>query len=398
MGVTDMTRRSLAEATLRLREKGADLPLPHTILLEDDVRIERIAGEGVILYPGCRIRGERTLILAGAKLGAEGPVTVENCHIGPGVELKGGYFRDAVFLEGASCGSGSHVREGTILEERASIAHAVGLKQTILFPFVTLGSLINFCDCLMAGGTGPENHSEVGSSYIHFNFTPRQDKATPSLIGDVPRGVMLNQKPIFLGGQGGIVGPLRLNFGITVAAGTILRKDELREDRMIFGGTPREGNVSARGMRLGGTVRTIENNIVYLANLAALRRWYVDVRVLFVGERFPEELHAGLVQTLDRAIAERLKRLKQFFEIMEKRDLLERWPEFADTYCKRLEQPGDAAKRDSFLETLTGKAQEKEKVYLQTIASLAEEEAAAGTAWLQGLVEETTDTLKRIVF
>ena len=128
------------------------------------------------------------------------------------------------------------VREGCILEEHASIAHTVGLKQTILFPFVTLGSLINFCDCLMAGGTGPKDHSEVGSSYIHFNFTPNQDKATPSLIGDVPRGVMLNQRPIFLGGQGGMVGPLRLNYGITVAAGTILRKDELRPDRLIIGG------------------------------------------------------------------------------------------------------------------------------------------------------------------
>ena len=150
-------------------------------------------------------------------------------------------------------------------------------------------------------------------------------------------------------------------------------------------------------MRLGGTARTIENNVVYLANLAALRRWYVDVRALFVGKRFPAELHAGLVQTLDRAIAERLKRLNQFFEIMEKRDLLERWPEFADTYRKRLEQAGDTAKRDSFLEVLAAKAREEGKRYLNVIRSLSKEEAAAGTAWLQGLVEETTDALKRIV-
>ena len=155
----------------------------------------------MVIHSGCRISGERTLILPGARLGAEGPVTVENCLIGPGVELKGGYFREAVFLAKASCGLGSHVREGTILEEAASIAHTVGLKQTILFPFVTLGSLINFCDCLMSGGTDRNHHSEVGSSYIHFNFTPNQDKATPSLIGDVPHGVMLNQKPIFLGGR-----------------------------------------------------------------------------------------------------------------------------------------------------------------------------------------------------
>lgn len=54
----------------------------------------------------------------------------------------------------------------------------------------------------MAGGTSRKDHSEVGSSYIHFNFTPDGDKTTPSLIGDVPRGEMLNQTPIFLGRQG----------------------------------------------------------------------------------------------------------------------------------------------------------------------------------------------------
>jgi UDP-N-acetylglucosamine/UDP-N-acetylgalactosamine diphosphorylase len=90
------------------------------------------------------------------------------------------------------------------LEEEASGAHAVGLKQTIFLPFVTAGSLINFCDALIAGGTSRKDHSEIGSSYIHFNYTPHQDKATPSLIGDVPHGVMLDQPAIFLGGQGGL--------------------------------------------------------------------------------------------------------------------------------------------------------------------------------------------------
>jgi len=84
----------------------------------------------------------------------------------------------------------AEVREGCLLEEEANGAHTVGLKQTILFPFVTLGSIVNFCDILMAGGTDRRNHSEVGSSYIHFNYTPNQDKATASLIGDVAYGVM----------------------------------------------------------------------------------------------------------------------------------------------------------------------------------------------------------------
>jgi len=172
-----------------------------------------------IVHPGCRIIGSS--IGPGCEIGAEGAVVIENCQLGRGVKLKGGYFSGSVFLDGANMGGGAHVREGTILEEEASGAHAVGLKQTVLLPFVTLGSLINFCDILMAGGTSRKNHSEVGSSYIHFNFTPNQDKATASLVGDVSRGVLLNQNPIFLGGQGGLVGPARIAYGTVIAAGGI---------------------------------------------------------------------------------------------------------------------------------------------------------------------------------
>ncbi len=209
----------------QLINKGVDIPNPFTIDLGDEVSVDRISGKGVRIYPGCRIYGEHTVISAGSQIGHEGPVTIDNCQLGPKVELKGGYFNKSVFLEKANMGLGAHVREGCILEEEANGAHCVGIKQTILFPFVTLGSLINFCDCLMAGGTSRKDHSEVGSSYIHFNFTPDGDKTTASLIGDVPRGVMLNQPAIFLGGQGGMVGPLRMGYGNVVAANSVLRND-----------------------------------------------------------------------------------------------------------------------------------------------------------------------------
>ena len=256
-----------------LMEKGVKILCPETVDIGEEVDPRRISGDDVVIYPGCRIHGNKTLVLAGVKLGGEGPVTVDNCYIGSRVELKGGFFKKSVFLDDAVMGLGAHVREGTILEEHASGAHTVGLKQTILFPFVTLGSLINFCDCLMAGGTSRKNHSEVGSSYIHFNFTPNQDKATPSIIGDVPRGVMVNQPPIFLGGQGGMVGPCRLEYGTVLAAGSICRKDELRPNRLIQEGNARSANVPyTRGLHLT-LKRILINNIHYIANLMALRQW-----------------------------------------------------------------------------------------------------------------------------
>jgi len=380
------------EIVNKLLQRGVRIATPAGIEIGPEVDVERISGQGVVIHSGCRIFGERTLILPGATLGSEAPVTMENCLVGPGVELKGGYFREAVFLEKASCGSGSHVREGTILEEGASIAHTVGLKQTILFPFVTLGSLINFCDCLMAGGTDRRNHSEVGSSYIHFNFTPNQDKATPSLIGDVPRGVMLNQKPIFLGGQGGIVGPVRLAFGTTVAAGTILRKSELRPDRLIFGGAAKAGNIEFQPGRFSATGRIIKNNLVYIANLMALHQWYHRVRSLFVGQRFPETLLAGLLENSRLAVAERTRRLKELGDKMAQSGdgaFSERWPALDEALHRQLDSTGDLRMCESFLEAVTSMLGREGKDYLAVIQALSPQATEQGTAWLQGIVDDT---------
>lgn len=374
-----------------LRRRGVRIPSADGVDIGPEVAIDRIAGDGVVLFPGCRIYGERTLILPGAKLGAEGFVTVQNCQVGPNVELKGGFFKDAVFLAGSCCGAGAHVREATVLEEYASIAHTVGLKQTILFPFVTLGSLINFCDCLMAGGTGRHNHSEVGSSYIHFNFTPNQDKATASLIGDVPRGVMLNQRPIFLGGQGGMVGPLRLDYGTTAAAGTILRKDELRPNRLIFGGVGRGGNIEARPGKYSGANRIVRNNLVYVANLLALRQWYQEIRVLFIDERFPEALWQGLVRSADAAIRERTLRLEQLVDKMAAAgapSLTAVWPMVAGELDAQRANRGDRRMGDAFKEKILAAIAGDGKDYIAVVKALDPAAADAGTAWLQGIVDQ----------
>jgi UDP-N-acetylglucosamine/UDP-N-acetylgalactosamine diphosphorylase len=388
------------ESVTELLRRGVRIPAPAGIEIGPEVDLDRISGENVVIHSVCRIYGARTVILSGVKLGSEGPVTIENCQIGPGVELKGGFFKDSVFLSGSSCGSGSHVREGTILEEQASIAHTVGLKQTILFPFVTLGSLINFCDCLMAGGTDRKNHSEVGSSYIHFNFTPNQDKATPSLIGDVPRGVMLKQRPIFLGGQGGMVGPLRLNYGTTVAAGNILRKDELRPNRLIFGEARKAGSIEARTAIYPGASRIVKNNLLYIANLLALRQWYQEVRALFICEEFPKTLLEGLLHIVNSAIGERVRRLKELAEKLQAGgdpSLAETWPAIEEELSVQQEYRGDQQLGDSFKRIMTSTIGRTGKHYLGAIKALKAEEAEQGTAWLQGIVDAAADaTLKRI--
>jgi len=374
------------QKAIALQQAGVVLPAPETVEVDDHAIPERIAS-GVVLHTGTKIFGARTLIAQGCEIGCEGPVTIDNCYVGPGVNLKSGYFKDAVFLEGASLGSGAHVREGTILEEQASTAHCVGLKQTILLPFVTLGSLINFCDCLMAGGTSRKDHSEVGSSFIHFNFTPNQDKATPSMIGDVPHGVMLDQRPIFLGGQGGLVGPSRLAYGTVSAAGTIVRKDQLKPDHLVFGGAGKGGSIPWKPGQIGISNRILQNNRLYIVNLFALREWYRHVRRLFISDRFPKPLWRGLIMTLDTGLDERFKRLREYVEKLGNSDQVQQLNQFENGLQDRRLDRGDLALRDAFLDQLT---QRKDALsgYIETIKSLNDATRAKGTEWLQSIVQE----------
>ena len=395
----------------KLLKKGVQISDPQSVEIGPEVDIDRISGNGVIIYSGCKIFGRSMLILQGSKLGHEGPVTLKNCQLGPKVELKGGFFRDAVFLKNVSMGSGSNVREGTILEEESRVAHTVGLKQTILLPFVTLGSLINFCDCLMAGGTSRKDHSEVGSSFIHFNYTPNQDKATPSLIGDVPRGVMLNQRPIFLGGQGGLVGPCRLEFGTVTSAGSIIRKDELRPERLLLSGIGKGGSIPFMHGMYQSIQRIVLNNIAYIANLFALMQWYTCVRSQFISDDFTEPLFVGLKEKLQMAIDERIQRLSALSQKMpesviayqnyakestsslilkQKNEFFKRGNELEDFFRSQVDIVVKENLRDTFLERIRLNIKNSGKDYISVIKGLESEAAELGTLWLQGIVDHTT--------
>jgi bifunctional UDP-N-acetylglucosamine pyrophosphorylase/glucosamine-1-phosphate N-acetyltransferase len=403
----------------QLIKKGARIHNPETITIGEEVSVDRISGDGVSVHSGCKICGSNTLIMAGCEIGYEGPVTIEDCQLGPHAKLKGGFFSQSTFLERAILGSGAHVRAGCLLEEQAKVAHTVGLKQTILFPFVTLGSLINFCDCLMAGGSSRKNHSEVGSSYIHFNYTPNQDKATPSLIGDVPKGVMLNQRPIFLGGQGGLVGPVRIGYGTVIAAGTIYRKDFLKGDGLLFSGSTLKKRQPLYPGLYPGIKRIIANNINYTANIIALRRWYIDVRTLFFGtDPMEKALYEGALEKVEMVVTERIKRLgevadkmPQSIELYKKvmkehalqrqqqlrREFFEQRPRIEEFLTDCRNKTGNPKKRDEFLALIQQKIDEKGRDYLKIIKGTGNYGTNLGTEWLQGLVDEINNETLRLI-
>jgi len=387
-----------------MKHRRIDEWLKAGVIIDAEVDISRIADD-VVIHSGCRIRGEETSIGPGSAIGEEAPATIENCQLGRNVELKGGTFSGATFFDGANMGSGAHVRAGTILEEEANGAHTVGLKQTILLPFVTLGSLINFCDILMAGGTSCKNHSEVGSSYIHFNYTPHQDKATASLVGDVPEGVFLDKNPIFLGGQGGLVGPVRIAYGSVIAAGGVCRQDLFEENQLHIPPVPKPETRPYETGVYQGIDRIVKNNLLYIGNIVALKEWYRNVRQTFMcRDRFDKACLAGGLRNLDLVLAERIKRLdglaqnmKESFQRLEKQGdapeaiaasqhLFHNTWETMEFELKQSGWVGNTTARDTFLAAV--ESMPVGGSYIETIRSLDPETRQAGQVWLQSIIDE----------
>ncbi|MBK6849331.1 MAG: hypothetical protein IPG96_17975 [Proteobacteria bacterium] len=403
-----------ADRIRALQARGVVIPSPALISLGDEVVVDRIHGPATTLYPGTQLRGRSLLIGPGCTLGAEGPVTVDDCALGRGVVLSGGSHAGSVYLDGAACGPGAQVRPGCLLEEQASTAHTVGLKQTVLLPFVTLGSLINFCDVLMAGGTSRADHSEVGSSFIHFNFTPfgpRGDKATASLIGDVPQGVMLRSPRIFLGGQAGLVGPVHIDYGTVLAAGFVYRRDH-GPHQLVVGEALPTGTQPFHRERFRGVGARVAKNLRYVGELVALWHWYQQARLPWAGDAALErELYCAAQRVVAGAIEERLRQLGRLAEALPasvaslaaeggaafarelavQQRFAAQWTEWSAALARyaELDQPEDRD-RQRLVAGLgshrAGGAGPGAASFVAAIRQLDAESVAAGTRWLQRLV------------
>ena len=315
--VSETPTRGLERKLDLLANQGVVILDRRQTYLDEMIDVSRIS-PGAVLFPGTRLLGAQTFIGPAAKIGTEGPAVLDNAILGENTEIASGYVSGAVLLRGARLGANAHVRPGTLLEEEASTAHAVGLKHSILMSFVTMGSLINFCDALISGGTSRRDHTEVGSGFIHFNFTPRGksgDKATPSLVGDVVHGVFLRQARIFLGGLSAMVGPQKVGFGSLTVAGQVVR-EEVPANRIV-GHAPRSIDQDIQVLSSSPT-RIHRLNMAYIGQLAALQTWYRQVRLA----RIPCDVsyeHVRLVtqagvEVLSQCIDERADRLRQFSE------------------------------------------------------------------------------------
>ncbi|MBU2461271.1 hypothetical protein KKH65_00125 [bacterium] len=390
-----------------LIKKGVVVKNPLTVTLID-IAPERIL-PGAIIYPNVTLIGKRTFIAPGASIGKKGPVTVQNSVIGKNVVLGQGFCEESVFLDGSTLGAGFSARIGTLYEEGANSAQFTDTKMTISLPWITYGSNINGCDLIAAGGRGPEigQFTEFGTGFVHFNFTVRGDKATPSLFGNIPEGVFLRSKRIFIGGNTSIIGPIVADFGSLTAAGVRVSCD-LKKEHIYLGDSPLSGEHSYDVDTYTSLSKVYKKNINFIANLIALWHWYKKVRLKCAEGDIYEILYTEGAKNVQMNIEERLYQLEFLVNklplsiknlkekgrpdkerlIHQQESLVKNWPKMQSllqNYQKETEL--DEKNYQPFMEGFLAVAERYRKDYISTIKGLREEDVQRGNTWLSGIVD-----------
>jgi UDP-N-acetylglucosamine/UDP-N-acetylgalactosamine diphosphorylase len=220
---------------------------------------------------------------------------------------------------------------------------------------------------------------------------------------------MLNKQPVFLGGQGGLVGPVRIAFGCISAAGSIIRNSEQRNDRLIMGGTMRSASVQWRPGIYTRPDRILTENIYYISGLYALKAWYHFVRSRFTWDGMSQALVSGLQANIDICIQERIKRLEAFGDKLKqsKNILLQRGKgqgsqsvDAHDTVLEKLSRLSsifDRAENDiktpgpdgeTFIQYIDKQNTNHKKDYIGFIQNLDESISTMGSAWLKGIEDQ----------
>jgi len=227
----------------------------------------------------------------------------------------------------------------------------------------------------------------------------------------VPRGVMLNQPPIFLGGQGGMIGPLRLGYGTVILAGTVLRGDHPEGGKLLGQSGPLAYEITFHQGFYADVKRRVYNNISYIANILALTQWYEHVRRLFMAYNDTgRALLEGALEKLAIILAERLVRLQNLSEkmdlsvriakkiingpqrqtlIRQSREFQENWPAVEKCLTGHHEEALGTENRDMFIQALRSRIND-DVDYIHTIRGLEHEISLTGTSWLENIVDGIT--------
>lgn len=295
----------------RLAERGVRLWGPERVYVGEEVRLDNICPGAELL--NAFITGENTFIGSGAKIGVSGLARIHESQIGSSCVLGAGSYEHCVFLKGAKARGFAEIRQGTLLEEDAEVAHNVGLKNTVFTIGVVAGSCINYCDVVVTGGSSRADHSEIGSGAIHFNFDPRGDKFG-SLLGDAT-AFLLRSRRIFVGGNSGLVAPVHLGFGAVIAAGSMIRKDV--GQNQLSSGEPLQQGGDYDLEKYFDLTRKFCTTAKLIGNLQAMRSWYRLLRLPF-SDSESKLLYLAGDRQLEHQIRYRIEQLTKVIDKLER--------------------------------------------------------------------------------
>jgi hypothetical protein len=359
----------------KLRARGVQVWSDARVFVAADAPLDAFESGATLM--NAIIRGSETRIGAGSLIGTSGVAIMENVRTGQGVELGAGSYSECVFLDRVKIRGFAEIRANTVLEEEAELGHNVGLKNTIFTAAVVAGSSINFCDAFVTGGRSRQDHTEIGSGTVHFNFAPTRDKFA-SLIGDVT-GVLLRSEPVFIGGNSGIVAPAFLQFGALVPAGTIVRRHFVNAS----GASHLRGRQRAFFGKLSLAVE-------FIANLTAYAIWYGGVRLLAAS---PTEsiLYRSVLRLVQRNLDRRREELTNFLN----RAINDKSPDPIVVECAartlQLVQQWDSAANASAAPGKFARSYvnlRRKLDHRQSIAALSKADTVLAANWLNGIVRD----------
>ncbi len=184
---------------------------------------------------------------------------------------------------------------------------------------------------------------------------------------------------------------MRVGFGTVVAAGSVLREDVTEDGRLVLAAPRRGLQREYRAYAYRNLAQVVRNNVLYLANLAALEAWYRYVRhPFFTRQGMGEFIYEAALEVLAQAKGERVGRLKEMAgKVPDSGPAGREFRERANDICAVFERgaPAPTALGETFLAALQAGASGGQGDYIQTIQGLGKDVSARGTQWLQDIVD-----------
>jgi hypothetical protein len=404
----------------RLAAKGVDILAPESVIVGEEVHLDNVE-PSVVLGPGTKVLGRETMIGAGTEI--QGAATIRNSMIGRNCSLAAGEYVDSVLLDGCTTIGWARVRGHSAWEEGSNSAHTVDTKTTLLGYKTTLGSLINFCNVLMLGGTSPrmEVGAEVGSGTINFNFLPFGPTVgaliKPStVVGSMESPFLVCDgapiRYVFIGGHTSIVAPVVIGLGTVVGAKSRVSPGIYGDDKLIGG-----GNIEAPLVQDVAKVRVLKDmspkfEILarQMATAAAFRRW-CDLRTAWADRNkldgFKRRLFEAFVAKVDKfmgalqAYGDNVAKYLLASDAHSRRDSLEKNKAIATRWNERIRPRMQAALTDETgyaeavaglnteLDRVTDDEPSQDKQFYDALAKLSyhSAEVRAARGYFSGLVE-----------